>query len=87
MNKKSAISKFKKIESLINELKQAGCNVFCIDNEKLVLETPDKWKENNLLSEEATERQMKSGTAYGSFNMSIEKAFEHLEYDYEISLT
>jgi len=79
MNLDVAIKKMKSIEKSIISLKKAGYNVYCENNEKLILESNDLQRKNtNKSFSEAS----KGVAGYGS----IQHNFTDLDSDYEFFL-
>ncbi len=61
-----AISKLKKVEVIFKELKKSGYNVYCEDNETIVMESPkDKKSNEDIMEKEHTRVQKSRGIGYG----------------------
>ena len=90
MNINQAKRRMATIEKSIKAMKDAGYNVYCVDNELLVLESPKTVQRNTKTFEKASvidrRKTMVDGGYKAGFQDSINQA-GGLKYDYEISLT
>ena len=86
MNLDQAKKEMGKIEKSIKKLKDAGCQVYIINNDTLVMVGINQDKKNRIIFESAAEKQEKSGYAYGSYNLSFDSATKEVKYDYEINI-
>ena len=77
------IRKMMRIETLIKSIKESGCSIFVVDNEKIVLELPKTIKKNEIALKKEEQRNQRDHELNGSYASHFSP---DCEYDYEIPL-
>jgi len=87
MTQEQAIAKMQKVEKIFDSLKKSGFDVRLVDNDKIVLESPNTIKRNSAEFEKADKRYERNGLLAGGDRLCFDAFTQDVKYDYEIFMS